>query len=358
MTTDESGSKDQTESGSPDSVSEPSETKEERSSRMNAAKAFYRAMYAGEDVDPEAFGMGGPQGAGGTGGGGGDSRDRGPCPSCARMEAQVQEAQNKQLEAENYYKRIAADFENYRRRTEKERDEFMMNGIQKAIEAILPALDDLDRAKSSLSNVTDPKQITESLNLVFQRFGKCLEGLGVKPLEVIGTPFDPRLHEPVQEIETQEFPDGVVMHELRRGYAFKEKTLRPSLVNVASNPSGVVVPAQTAGAKDQQEEAKPEEKDASAATGEPPSEAKEESALAESKTGHEETKSEEAHKEKESKPPRRKASSQDRNFDATATADLPVFQVDESMMLNIDPESEAEKTVYDISDAEEMDEVT
>jgi hypothetical protein len=100
----------------------------------------------------------------------------------------------------------------------------------------------MDRAKMSLANVSDPKAIVDSLNLVLTRFYKCMEGVGIKQLEAIGQPFDPRNHEPVQEVETNEFPDGVVMHELRKGYIFKDKVLRPSLVNVSSNASGVVVP--------------------------------------------------------------------------------------------------------------------
>ncbi len=99
----------------------------------------------------------------------------------------------------------------------------------------------MDRAKTSLQTVTDHKAILDSLNLVFARFAKCLEATGVKQMEVIGEPFDPRLHEPVQEIESNEYADGAVIHELRRGYLYKDKVLRPALVNVTSNPSGVIV---------------------------------------------------------------------------------------------------------------------
>ena len=236
MATDDSGQNNQ--SGDPGTGGAPTpepEKPEDRANRMNAAKAFYRAMYAGEDVVPDDFGMSdqrGPERGGNTG----------PCPNCARLEAQAAEFEKQKNEAENFYKRIAADFENYRRRLDREREEFLGLGIQKAIEQILPALDDMDRARSSLQTVTDPKAILDSLNLVFARFTKCLEAVGVKQMEVIGEPFDPRLHEPVQEIETNEFPDGAVVHELRRGYVYKDKVLRPTLVNVASNPSGVVVP--------------------------------------------------------------------------------------------------------------------
>jgi molecular chaperone GrpE len=201
--------------------------------RKNAAKAFYRAMYAGGEPEPEDFGMNTKGGA---------AQSSGPCGNCARLESENKELEKAKNESDNYYKRVVADFENYRRRTDREREESVALGVQKALEAILPAIDDLERAKQMLTQVTDPKAVTESLNLVFGRFAKCMESQGVKPMEVIGIPFDPKFHEPVQEVETNEFPDGAVMQELRRGYIMKDKVIRPSLVNVASNSSGVVVP--------------------------------------------------------------------------------------------------------------------
>ncbi|HEY9732752.1 MAG TPA: nucleotide exchange factor GrpE [Drouetiella sp.] len=233
MATDDSG----TPNGGTGAPEPEAEKPEDRANRMNAAKAFYRAMYAGEEVAPDDFGINGaPTAAPATA-----PAHSGPCPNCARLEAQAAEFEKQKNEAENFYKRIAADFENYRRRNDRERDEAQGLGIQKAIEQILPALDDMDRAKTSLANVQDPKAILDSLNLVFTRFAKCLENTGVKQMDVIGEPFDPRLHEPVQEVETNEFADGAVVHELRRGYMYKDKVLRPALVNVASNPSGVIV---------------------------------------------------------------------------------------------------------------------
>ena len=231
---------DAVKSGPPPKGESPQEVQD----RKNAAKAFYRAMYAGEDVEPEQFGIGGspPRSGGPSGGQTGGGGPSGPCPNCSRMEKELAEAEKTKTEAENYYKRILADFENYRKRTDRERDEAISLGIQKAVEAILPALDDLDRAKAVLATVSDPRSVTESLNLVFARFAKTLEPLGIKPMEVVGEPFDPKFHEPVQEIHTNEFPDGAVVQELRKGYMMRDKVIRPTLVNVASNESGVVIP--------------------------------------------------------------------------------------------------------------------
>lgn len=243
-----------TEAGSPASEQEKPE---DRANRMNAAKAFYRAMYAGEDVAPDDFGMKGAQSAP-------EPQHSGPCPNCSRLESQNDELTAQKNESDNHYKRLLADFENYRKRLDREREEFVGQGIQKAVEGVLPALDDMDRAKLSLASVTDPKAIVESINLVFTRFTKCFEQLGVKQLDAIGEPFDPRMHEPVQEIETNEHPDGVVIHELRRGYTYKDKVLRPTLVNVTSNPSGVVVPKAAAPAESASQEAPANQTEASA----------------------------------------------------------------------------------------------
>ncbi len=206
----------------------PKKEEEKGGSRMNAAKAFYRAMYAGEDAAPEDFGMdmGKPAGQG--------QSSAADTQRIRDLEQQVTELEAKNTETDTHLKRMAADFENYRRRTEKEREEFASNGALRAIEAILPALDDLDRAQQTLNPNMDAKAILDAFKLCANSFTRCLEQIGAKPLTVIGEPFDPRLHEPVQEIRTNEYPDSTVIHELRRGFMFKERVLRPALVNVTA----------------------------------------------------------------------------------------------------------------------------
>ncbi|MCC7530093.1 MAG: nucleotide exchange factor GrpE [Candidatus Melainabacteria bacterium] len=209
----------------------PKKEEEKGGSRMNAAKAFYRAMYAGEDAAPEDFGMdmGRPAGQG--------QSSAADTQRIRDLEQQVTELEAKNTETDTHLKRMAADFENYRRRTEKEREEFASNGALRAIEAILPALDDLDRAQQTLNANMDAKAILDAFKLCANSFTRCLEQIGAKPLTVIGEPFDPRLHEPVQEIRTNEYPDSTVIHELRRGFMFKDRVLRPALVNVTASLS-------------------------------------------------------------------------------------------------------------------------
>lgn len=192
---------------------------EEKSSRMDAAKAFFRAMYAGDE----------PQNQQAEGAAPVDSR------RVKELEQQCAQLEQKATEAENLYRRMAADFDNFRRRVERDRDELGNAGIRKVVEAIIPALDDLDRAMTYLTPETPADKVIESFGLVANRISQCLETAGLKRLKTIGEQFDPRYHEPVQQIPSTEHVDGSIMHELRGGYALGERVIRPAMVTVAQN---------------------------------------------------------------------------------------------------------------------------
>jgi molecular chaperone GrpE (heat shock protein) len=220
---------------------------EEKGTRFDNAKAFFRALNAGAEVTPDEFGInvGEPPGAGP-----GD-RGGGPCMNCKALDDARVAAEAKASEHEKLYKRMAADFENYKKRIDREREEFKDQGVEKTLKDILPALDDLDRAVSHFDESSDPKTVLESLTLVYNRFLSCFEQLGAKPLQVVGQLFDPRMHEPVQQIETNDIPEGHVASELRRGYSYKDKIVRPSLVNVATP---VTAAAPTASSQEEEAE--------------------------------------------------------------------------------------------------------
>ena len=198
--------------------------------RMDAAKAFFRAMYAGGDVAGEQYGMkvDAIRPTIGTSN----------CPNCEQLVGEMEQVAAKANEIEVLYKRMAADFDNYRKRMEREREDLVGLGVQRAIETLLPAIDDLDRAQSTFNNGSEASAVVESLKLISARFNKCLETLGIKPMDPIGQPFDPRLHEPVQQIPSTEHPEGAVAHDLRRGYCMGDKVIRPALVNVATGNYG------------------------------------------------------------------------------------------------------------------------
>ncbi len=207
----------------------PPQEEEKTGGRFDAAKAFFRALHAGADEVPDLSISGATEGEQ-------PSSQQGPCRNCKFLESELAEAKQKLQESDNLYKRMMADFENFRRRVDREREEFQAVGIQRAMENLLPALDDMDRANSSLNADMSAEKVLESVKLVFNRLTRCLEAVGVKALTVVGEHFDPKYHEPVQEIETTDVPNGAVVHELRRGYTLNDKVIRPALVNVACNP--------------------------------------------------------------------------------------------------------------------------
>jgi molecular chaperone GrpE len=214
---------------------------EERGARVDAAKAFFRAMYAGEDPPANAaeFAKAAQ-----------DTATQTACRRCEGLEQSLRDVEVKAAEAEKLYTRMAADFENFRKRMERERDESVSFGVKKAAEAMMPALDDLDRAMQFLNADTPADKLLESFKLVGSRLLQCMEGLGLKAIETVGQPFDPKFHEPVQQVETTDFPDGVVMQELRRGYTLGDRTVRPALVNVASNSTPTSASANSEAALD------------------------------------------------------------------------------------------------------------
>jgi molecular chaperone GrpE len=236
------------ETAQPNAGGSPAAEEEDKSQRVYAAKAFFRAMYAGEEP-PASFGQ--PQESGKQEGGA--SATSTACRNCEAMEFSLKESEAKTAEAETLYKRMAADFENYRRRMERQSEEAVSLGVKKAAESLIPALDDLDRAMQYLNPDLPSEKVIESFKLVSNRILQCMDQIGVKPIEAVGSLFDPKYHEPVQQIETTEHADGEVISELRRGYMLHDKVVRPSLVNVASNSTGVVTPAAGAAAASETE---------------------------------------------------------------------------------------------------------
>jgi hypothetical protein len=117
-----------------------------------------------------------------------------------------------------------------------------------------------------LNAESPPEKLFESFQLVCSRINQCLENAGLKRLKTQGEFFDPRFHEPVQQIETTEQADGTIIHELRAGYTLADKVIRPALVNVVSNPSGSAPAPQDAASPGPEKNVERETKSASVAT--------------------------------------------------------------------------------------------
>lgn len=135
----------------------------------------------------------------------------------------------------NQYLRLAADFDNYRKRQAQERESLLKYGAEEALKKLIDVLDNFDRAKQALQNTEDVSQVKESFNLLYNQIFDNLSKLGLEVIESQGKEFDPNFHEAVMQTQTEEHPENHVITELQKGYKLGDKVLRPTLVNVATN---------------------------------------------------------------------------------------------------------------------------
>jgi molecular chaperone GrpE len=133
------------------------------------------------------------------------------------------------------WQRTAADFSNYRRRIDDEREGLAQFSNALLIGKLLSVLDDFDRALETVPADTHEGWV-DGIRLVERKLRGLLENEGVTPIEALGQPFDPNLHEAVVHEETADYPDNEVIGELQRGYRLRDRVLRPALVRVANNP--------------------------------------------------------------------------------------------------------------------------
>ena len=129
--------------------------------------------------------------------------------------------------------RLQADFENARKRAEKEKTDFRDYATGSVVEQFLPVLDNFELALKSTGTT---EQLKTGVELIVKQMEEILRGLQVQPVKTVGEEFDPRHHEAMGSVEREDLPDQHVAEEIRKGYRLREKLLRPALVRVVSNP--------------------------------------------------------------------------------------------------------------------------
>ena len=136
----------------------------------------------------------------------------------------------------NQYLRLAADFDNYRKRQMQERESLLKYGAVDTLKKMIEALDNIDRAVAAAEKTDDAAQIKENYNLGFKQLYDVLKKIGMEVISTKDTPFDPNFHEAVMQTPTDEYPEHTIIAELQKGYKLGDRVLRPSLVNVAVKP--------------------------------------------------------------------------------------------------------------------------
>ncbi len=137
--------------------------------------------------------------------------------------------------AENYdkYMRAAADFENYKKFAAKERSDLIKYSSERIVRDILPILDSLDRAIHHSVNSKDVDAFIKGVKIIHEQLLACLEKYGVKPIQAVGQPFNPDLHEAVMAVESDEEKEGTVLQEFEKGYLLHNRLLKAAKVSVS-----------------------------------------------------------------------------------------------------------------------------
>lgn len=156
-------------------------------------------------------------------------------------EMEMEELKNKieQLEKENKeltdnLKRLAAEYDNYRKRTVREKDDIYKNSTASLLEAFLPVFDNMELAKENADKNAEKEDLQKGIELIYRQFREVLDKLDIDEIECIGENFDPELHNAVMHITDDKYGENEVIEVLKKGYIFKDKVIRHSMVKVAN----------------------------------------------------------------------------------------------------------------------------
>ncbi|MDD2497535.1 MAG: nucleotide exchange factor GrpE [Desulfitobacteriaceae bacterium] len=133
----------------------------------------------------------------------------------------------------NTLQRLQADFDNYRRRTRLEKEELIKYAAEGVVSSLLPVVDNFERALASADNGGEAKNFIQGMEMIFRQLIQVLSQEGLAPVQALGNPFDPTLHEAVMQVEKENTESNIVIEEIQKGYTLKGKLIRPSMVKVA-----------------------------------------------------------------------------------------------------------------------------
>ena len=191
------------------------ETKEETAETVETAaeetaEAVTEASDAGEEAGKEKKGLGKKK----------------------KTDKKTEAYEAKIAELDDRVKRQMAEFENFRKRTEKEKATMFEMGAKSVIEKILPVVDNFERGLAAIPKEDENSPFAEGMNKIYKQMMTELEGLGVKPIEAVGQEFDPNFHNAVMQVESDEYEEGVIAQELLKGYTYRDTVVRYSMVAV------------------------------------------------------------------------------------------------------------------------------
>ena len=150
------------------------------------------------------------------------------------MKARLESVEQELKDSHDRFLRVSAEFENYKKRAAREMNDFRKFANESFVKAMLPVVDNLDRAIESSSNDDHSiRSVVEGVNMTLKEILKIFEQFGVKPFESLGKIFDPALHQAVMQKETDNHPEKTILNELEKGYMMHDRLLRPAMVVVS-----------------------------------------------------------------------------------------------------------------------------
>lgn len=154
------------------------------------------------------------------------------------LEKLKKQLEEKSKQCDEYFdalQRTAAEYDNFRKRTAKEKEVLYSEALSDVIAAFLPVIDNVERALGACSQNNEEEQsIREGINLIHRQINDILKKLGVEEIKSVGEGFDPNVHDAVMHIEDESYEDGIVVEEFQKGYIYKDKVIRHSVVKVAN----------------------------------------------------------------------------------------------------------------------------
>ena len=171
------------------------------------------------------------------------ARESAPLGNEAPVEAQLaslrEQLEAKEQEAKNNYDRYlrqVAEAENFKKRNARERDDAIRFTNEALLKDLLPIIDNLERAIAHAAGSNDGSSLVAGVEMILKGFLDVLNKFGVSPISALGQPFDPAKHEAMAQVESVEHQPNIVINELHRGYMFRDRLLRPTLVSVSKAP--------------------------------------------------------------------------------------------------------------------------
>ncbi|MGM1046601.1 MAG: nucleotide exchange factor GrpE [Bacillota bacterium] len=155
------------------------------------------------------------------------------CSEEAGLQAEIENLRNEMSEHQQRTLRVQADYDNFRRRTQKEKEELAKYASSKLVTELLPVFDNFERALAATEDNPEFESFSKGVGMIFRQLETVLNAEGLTAMNSVGQPFNPEFHQAIMQVESDDYEEGIVVEEVQKGYMLKDKVLRPAMVKVS-----------------------------------------------------------------------------------------------------------------------------